>query len=113
MKDEKIYRLDTPKNVTYLLGFFYGCCLLLVILEFVINRHVSHRWESLWAFYPIYGFVGCVTLVVVATWLRTFLMRDQDYYTKQGIEKRTTANSGSDDASPEVTINTGDENVDE
>lgn len=39
-----------------------------------------HEWEKLWVFYPIYGFVGCVVLVVIATWMRTFLMRSEDYY---------------------------------
>jgi len=56
---------------------------LLVVLDFVIHRHVYHSWENLPAFYPIYGFVGCVVLVIVARWMRTFLMRSEDYYDKQ------------------------------
>lgn len=74
---------DNPKNVTRLLHFLYGSCALLLVLDFVIHRHVLHRWENLWGFYPLYGFVGCVVLVVVATWMRTFLMRAQDYYDDQ------------------------------
>jgi len=62
------------------LHFFYGSCALLLVLDFVIHRHAIHRWENLWGFYPIFGFVSCVILVLVATRLRTFLMRAEDYY---------------------------------
>lgn len=82
MKDERKYLFDDPKNIKRLLNIFYLCCILLVILDFVIHRHTMHEWDSLWAFYPIYGFAGCVVLVVVAKWLRTFLMRPEEYYDK-------------------------------
>jgi len=80
MTQEKKYLFDNPKNIKRLLNVFYVCCVLLVVLDFVIHRHVMHDWENLWAFYPIYGFVGCVVLVIVATWMRKFLMRSEDYY---------------------------------
>ena len=63
---------------------FYGICVVLFVLDFVIHRHVMHSWENLWGFYPLYGFVGCVVLVLVATWMRTFLMRSEDYYDNEG-----------------------------
>mgnify|MGYP000353769568 CR=1 FL=1 len=71
---------DNPKNVRRILHLLYGCCGILFLLDFVIHRHVLHSWENLWGFYPIYGFIGCVILVIVATWMRTFLMRSEDYY---------------------------------
>ena len=80
MKDDKKHLFDDPKNIKRLLNIFYLCCAILVILDFVIHRHTMHEWDSLWAFYPIYGFVGCVVLVIVAKWMRTFLMRAEDYY---------------------------------
>ena len=80
MKDEKKHLFDDPKNVKRLMHIFYACCVLLVILDFIIHRHTMHEWDKLWAFYPIYGFVGCVVLVIVASWMRTFLMRPEDYY---------------------------------
>jgi len=82
MKDEKPGLFDSPRNVKILLGGFYICCIALLVLDFVIHRHIIHRWESLWGFYPLYGFVGCSILVFVATWMRSFLMRDEDYYEK-------------------------------
>jgi hypothetical protein len=80
MKDEKKHLFDDPKNIKRLMHIFYVCCVLLVVLDFVIHRHTMHEWEKLWAFYPIYGFVGCVVLVIIASWMRTFLMRSEDYY---------------------------------
>ena len=80
--NEKQYLFDNPKNVKRLLYIVYACCAVLVLLEFVIHRHIYHSWEELFGFYPIYGFVGCVVLVLVAKWMRTFLMRDEDYYDK-------------------------------
>jgi len=80
MKDEKKYLFDNPKNVKRLLHILYVCCALLVVLDFVIHRHTMHDLEKLWAFYPLYGFISCVVLVIVATWMRTFLMRSEDYY---------------------------------
>lgn len=80
MENEKKHIFDNPKNVKRVLYFLYACCAVLFLLDFVIHRHVAHSWENLWGFYPVYGFVGCVILVVVATWMRTFLMRSEDYY---------------------------------
>lgn len=86
MKDEKKHLFDDPKNVKRLLHMLYLCCAVLLVLDFVIHRHTLHEWEKLWFFYPIYGFVGCVVLVLVATWMRTFLMRPEDYYDNKPSE---------------------------
>ena len=80
MNDEKKYIFDNPDNVKRVLQVLVACCVLLFALDFVIHRHVMHSWENLWGFYPVYGFVGCVILVLVAKWMRTFLMRPEDYY---------------------------------
>ncbi len=82
MNNDKKYLFDNPNNVKRLLHILYACCAILVVLDLVIHRHTMHEWEKLWFFYPIYGFIGCVVLVIVATWMRTFLMRSEDYYDK-------------------------------
>ena len=84
MINEKKYLFDNPQNVKRILYFLYGTCVLLFALDFVIHRHTSHSWETLWGFYAIYGFVSCVVLVMVAKWMRTFLMRPEDYYDHEG-----------------------------
>ncbi len=83
METERVRFFDNPKNVKRVLRVFYGCCAILFALDFVIHRHVAHSWENLWGFYPIYGFVGCVVLVLIAKWMRTFLMRSEDYYSSE------------------------------
>ncbi|SHE56468.1 hypothetical protein SAMN04487965_0170 [Microbulbifer donghaiensis] len=80
MSGDKSDFFDKPDNVRRLLRIFYGICALLVALDFVVHRHTEFRWEGLPAFYPLYGFVGCVLLVIVAKWMRRFLMRPEDYY---------------------------------
>jgi len=100
MDNEKKYFFDNPKNVKRLLYVFYGICVLLFLLDFVIHRHVMHSWENLWGFYPLYGFVGCVVLVLVATWMRTFLMRSEDYYDNEGqadLEKKSGTGDSADE----------------
>lgn len=105
--NEKKHLFDNPKNVQRLLYGLYVCCAILVLLEFVIHRHIYHSWEELFGFYPLYGFVGCVLLVLVAKWMRTFLMRDEDYYDKleekqhslkkpKSAEKQNQAQGGND-----------------
>jgi hypothetical protein len=77
---DKTYLFDNPRNVKRLMRGLYIACGLLVALDFVIHRHILHSWERIPAFYALYGFVGCVLLVVVAKWMRTILMRPTDYY---------------------------------
>ena len=94
MGTEKKYLFDNPKNIKRILHLLYGSCALLFALDFVINRHIIHSWENLWGFYPVYGFVGCVVLVLVAKWMRTFLMRPEDYYDddKRDVNVKPDAN---------------------
>ena len=84
MENEKKYLFDNPNNIKRVLYLLYGCCAFLFALDFVIHRHVMHDLENLWGFYPVYGFVGCVVLVLVAKWMRSFLMRPENYYEDEG-----------------------------
>ena len=85
MSGEKQDFFDKPDNIRKMLRVFYGICILLFALDFVIHRHTEFRWEGLPGFYPVYGFVGCVILVFAAKWMRTFLMRPEDYYDKREL----------------------------
>ena len=71
---------DKPENIRKLLKVFYVLCGLLVIADVVVHRHVYHDWENIPAFYAIYGFIGCVVLVLIAKEMRKVLMRGEDYY---------------------------------
>lgn len=78
--DDKQYLFDKPRNVTRLLRGFYVICALLLLLDFVLHRHVAHSWENLPGFYAVFGFVACVVLVLVAKEMRKVIMRAEDYY---------------------------------
>jgi protein-S-isoprenylcysteine O-methyltransferase Ste14 len=82
MKDteKKLHLFDNPRNVSWLLRVFYVICILLFVLDFILHRHVSHSWEGLTGFYAIFGFIACVTLVLVAKQMRRILRRKEDYY---------------------------------
>lgn len=71
---------DKPENISKMLKVFYILCALLVLADFIVHRHIYHDWENVPAFYAIYGFAGCVVLVLVAREMRKFLMRGEDYY---------------------------------
>ncbi|MDK1023470.1 MAG: hypothetical protein QGD92_04475 [Gammaproteobacteria bacterium] len=86
-KDKHLF--DNPQNVKRILRILYLICALLFAMDFILPRHTTHSWENLWGFYAIYGFVGCVLLVLIAKWMRKFLMRPENYYDShelQGIE---------------------------
>jgi hypothetical protein len=71
---------DNPQNVRRLLWVVYGISAVLVLLDFVVDREIHHPWESFPAFYAIYGWAACVSLVIVAKQLRKVLIRSEDYY---------------------------------
>jgi hypothetical protein len=77
---EKKHFYDNPKNIKRTIYALYAVCLLALLGDFVVYRHVDHPWEGLFGFYGIYGFVACVILVLVAKELRKILMRGEDYY---------------------------------
>ena len=101
MNSDKPDFFDNPDNIRKLLRVFYGICILLFALDFVIHRHTEFRWEGLPGFYPIYGFAGCVILVFAAKWMRTFLMRPQDYYDRRELSENH--NEGGDTGSADTT----------
>lgn len=80
MNDEKQYFFDKPENIKKVLRVFFVLCAGLLSIDLFYHRHVLHSWEHLWGFYGIFGFVGCVILVLVAKEMRKILMRDEDYY---------------------------------
>lgn len=96
MKNNKKYLFDNPLNIKRTLYILYTICAVLLGLDLVIHRHVMHDWENLWGFYPVFGFVACVTLVLVAKWMRKFLMRPEDYYDQDELKNLDNGGSNSD-----------------
>lgn len=73
---------DKPENIAKILKVFYVICIVLVAADFIVHRHIYHDWENIPAFYAVYGFVGCVILVLIAKAMRKVLMKEEDYYDK-------------------------------
>lgn len=71
---------DKPENIAKIIRIFYVICVLLVVADFIVHRHIYHDWENIPAFYAIYGFIGCVILVLIAKAMRKVLMKKEDYY---------------------------------
>ena len=47
---EKTHLWDKPENVTLFLRVFYALCVVLVLLDFVVHRHLAHPWERFFGF---------------------------------------------------------------
>ena len=80
MKDQKTHVFDKPENVSRVVHILTALCGLLLGADFVVHRHITHPWESMWGFYAVFGFVACVVLVLLAKEMRKLVMRDADYY---------------------------------
>jgi membrane protein YdbS with pleckstrin-like domain len=80
MERNKQHIFDKPENVRRLLWLLYFACALLLAIELFFHRHVEHAWESMWGFYSFYGFMACISLVLLAKQLRKLVKRPEDYY---------------------------------
>ena len=79
-QDNKKHLFDNPRNISIVIRSLYIICILLVLLDFVLHRHVMHEWEHLKGFYAIFGFAAFVVIVLGARQLRKIVMRKEDYY---------------------------------
>lgn len=53
-----------------------------LILEFTfLADYDSHWWNSVPAFYAIWGFLSCIVIIYVSKWLgKLFIFRKENYY---------------------------------
>ncbi len=72
--------LDDPRNVDRIVYALYAVCAVLLLIDPLVEKHGPYAIEHVWGFYGIYGFVGCVFLVLAAKELRKLVMRREDYY---------------------------------
>lgn len=94
--DGKRYLFDNPRNVRLVVRGLTWTCVLLVALELLVHRHLSHDWEALFGFYALYGFVACVLLVLLAAEMRKLVMRDEDYYERDAARRDASATGDED-----------------
>ena len=74
---------DNKQNVKKIITTLVVICLVLFVSDAFYQKHPYFTVESIFGFYAIYGFVMCVALVLVAKWIRKFVMRVEDYYDKE------------------------------
>lgn len=81
MNTGKKHFFDNPKNIRFVFYCFGVSLVLLLAAEPFIHKHPFFAWDGWFGFYPLYGFVSCLLLVVAAKYiLRTFVKRKEDYY---------------------------------
>ena len=69
----------SPQLRKWLKIFFVLCALVTLADIYVYWNGGKYPW-SFFGFYSIYGFISCVVLVIIATKMRQFLMRKEEYY---------------------------------
>lgn len=80
MADDNPGWADKPDNQRLIRRILYVACALLVVVDFVVHRHIYTDIERVPAFYTLYGFVALVGVVMAAKGLRYFVKRNEDYY---------------------------------
>jgi len=115
--EQKIPFFDNPKNVMWIIRIFYAICILLVVADFIVHRHIYVSFEEIPTFYALYGFIACVVLVFIAKGMRSFVMRDEHFYDKREDEveqvvPRVTVEHSSDNSPDNSTDNSADNSTD-
>ena len=57
-------------------------CIILLLLEFAVDRHVETEYEDFLFFPAFFGFISCIIIFRIGVALRAVFMRDEDYYDK-------------------------------
>ena len=57
-------------------------CIIFLILELIGHRHGETSIEDVLFFPDFFGYVSCIVIFKIGVSLRSFLMKDEDYYDK-------------------------------
>ena len=83
-RPERRYWLDAPRNVTKIVWALVAVCVALFFADAFYLKHGHFAIEHVFGFFGLFGFIVCVALVLAAKWMRTFLLRPEDYYDSDG-----------------------------
>ena len=90
MKGKKIAAafawVESPTAVNMAIKILAGLCVLLFLLDFIIHRHTYAPGEGMWGFYAFTGFIAFTLIVLGAKLLRSWILRDENYYGAQSID---------------------------
>ena len=57
-------------------------CIIFLVLELIGHRHGETSIEDILFFPAFFGYVSCIVIFKIGVSLRSFLMKDEDYYDK-------------------------------
>ena len=57
-------------------------CIIFLILELIGHRYGETSIEDILFFPAIFGYLSCIVIFKIGVSLRSFLMKDEDYYDK-------------------------------
>ena len=57
-------------------------CIIFLVLELIGHRHGETSIEDFTFFSAFFGFLSCIIIFKIGVSLRSFLMKDEDYYDK-------------------------------
>jgi hypothetical protein len=72
--------IERKQSATLIYRGVWVICGLLALADFFYHKHIVFKIEGFPAFYGLYGFIGCVGLVLGAKELRKLLKRGENYY---------------------------------
>ena len=74
---------NSTRNIIYFLSVI---CAGLLVADFFYHRHGHFKIEELPGFFAIYGYVMFSLIIFLATLLRFFVKRREDYYGKKAVD---------------------------
>lgn len=72
--------LERPATVDGIVKALYVLSAVVFAADILVHKHSGFSIEHVFGFYGLYGFIGCVFLVLAAKAMRKVLMRSEDYY---------------------------------
>ena len=85
-KREEI-KMEPKQEQKYLFGILYVCLAMSILAGVLVysddQAHNAFVWQGFPVFSAIYGFIGCILIIVVSKALGHYwLQKDEDYYEK-------------------------------
>ena len=87
---------DSPPAVARLISGLSIVCVVLFLLDLVIDRHANVPGEAVWGFHAIVGFIAFTVIVLAAKQLRRWVLRDEKYYAPNSIDAEPYPDAGLD-----------------
>lgn len=75
--------LDHPENRTEVFWSVVAAYVATIVAGFFVHWHPHFSFEQVPGFFAIFGLLCSIGLVLGAAWLRTWIMRDEDYYERE------------------------------